>query len=128
AGPDARQVIEAAALMVARVVQSLLTAIVPDAAPVDESLTSGILVADDGELRFRLELVRIAVEAGIAPRRKAELHGLLVAAVEGRGNADPALLAHHAEGAGDAKAVLRHAPRAARRGAARGAQLGGTEA
>ena len=35
--------------------------------------------------------------------------------------ADPALLAHHADGAGDAGAVLRHAPEAARQSAAFGA-------
>ena len=45
----------------------------------------------------------------------------LLAALEERGDADPALLAHHAEGAGDEKAVLRHAPEAARRSAALGA-------
>jgi DNA-binding CsgD family transcriptional regulator/tetratricopeptide (TPR) repeat protein len=120
-GPGARQVMEAAALVGARVDQSLLSAMLPDTAPVDESLSSGILVTDGAELRFRHELVRMAVEAGIAPRRKAELHGLLVVALEERGNADPALLAHHAEGAGDAKAVLRHAPEAARRSSALGA-------
>ena len=120
-GSGSRQVIEAAALIGARVDHSLLSSILPATAPVDESLTSGILVADGGDLRFRHELVRMAVEAGIAPRRKAELHGLLIAALEERGNADPALLAHHAEGAGDAKAVLLHAPEAARRASALGA-------
>jgi DNA-binding CsgD family transcriptional regulator/tetratricopeptide (TPR) repeat protein len=120
-GPASRQVIESAAVIGARVDQALLSSVLPDTAPVDESLTSGILVSDDGELRFRHELVRMAVEAGIAPRRKAELHGLVLAELEVRGNADPALLAHHAEGAGDEKAVLRHAPEAARRAAALGA-------
>ena len=63
----------------------------------------------------------MAVEAAIAPHRKAELHARLLAALEERGDADPALLAHHAEGAGDAEAVLRHAPEAARRSSALGA-------
>jgi DNA-binding CsgD family transcriptional regulator/tetratricopeptide (TPR) repeat protein len=120
-GPGPRQVIEAAAVIGARVDQALLWSVLPDTAPVDESLASGILVAEDGELRFRHELVRMAVEEAFAPRRKAELHGLVLAALEVRGNADPALLAHHAEGAGDAKAVLRHAPEAARRASALGA-------
>jgi DNA-binding CsgD family transcriptional regulator/tetratricopeptide (TPR) repeat protein len=63
----------------------------------------------------------MAVAASIAPHRKAELHGRLLAALETRGDADPAILAHHAEGAGDDKAVLRHAPDAARRSSALGA-------
>ena len=41
--------------------------------------------------------------------------------LEERGDADPAVLAHHAEGAGQEKAVLRHAPEAARCSAALGA-------
>src|SRR5262249_57903669 len=95
-GPVTRQVIEAAALIGARVDLSLLSSILPDTAPVDESLTSGILVADDGELRFRHELVRMAVEAGIAPRRKGPLHGLLIAGRQGRGDGEPALWEHPA--------------------------------
>ncbi len=55
----------------------------------------------------------MAVDAGITPPRKTELHARLLAALEEHGDADPALLAHHAEGAGDARAVLRHAPEAA---------------
>ena len=63
----------------------------------------------------------MAVAAAIAPHRKTELHARLLAALEERGDADPAVLAHHAEGAGDEKAVLRHAPEAARRSSALGA-------
>jgi hypothetical protein len=62
----------------------------------------------------------MAVEAGIPPHRQTELHARLLARLEAVG-ADPVLLAHHAEGAGDAQAVLRHAPEAARRSAALGA-------
>jgi DNA-binding CsgD family transcriptional regulator/tetratricopeptide (TPR) repeat protein len=63
----------------------------------------------------------MAVEAAIAPHRKTELHARLLAVLEKRGGVEPALLAHHAEGAGDAQAVLRHAPEAARQSAALGA-------
>ena len=92
-----------------------------DADGLDEGLSTGILMADGPGLRFRHELVRMAVEASIPPHRTAGLHARLLAALEDRGGADPALLAHHAEGAGDAPAVRRHAPEAARRSAALGA-------
>jgi tetratricopeptide (TPR) repeat protein len=88
--------------------------------PADECLATGILMPDGAGLRFRHELVRMAVEAGITPYRKTELHARLLAEME-PARADPALLAHHAEGAGDSLAVLRHAPEAARRSAALGA-------
>src|SRR6185312_8291101 len=75
---------------------------------------------DGPAVRFRHELVRMAVEAGIAPHRRTELHARLLAALEPDG-ADPTLLANHAEGAGDTAAVCRHAPEAARRSSALGA-------
>ena len=118
--PGVRRAVEAAAVTVARVDLSLLSSVL-DASSVDECLATGILVDDGGGVRFRHELVRLAVEAGIPPYRQAELHTRVLAALEERGDADPAVLAHHAEGAGDEKAVLRYAPEAARRSAALGA-------
>ncbi len=121
ASVGARRAVESAAVIGARVEPSLLAWLLADAqASADEVLATGILVPDGSGLRFRHELVRMAVEAGIAPHRETELHVRLLARLEADG-ADPALLAHHAEGAGDARAVLRHAPEAAGRSAALGA-------
>src|SRR5215813_5281504 len=119
--PGTRRAVESAAVIGARVDLPLLSSLLGPGSSVDECLNTGILVADGTGLRFRHELVRMAVEAGITPHRKTELHAHLVAELEERGGADPALLAHHAEGAGDEKAVLRHAPEAAVRSAALGA-------
>jgi DNA-binding CsgD family transcriptional regulator/tetratricopeptide (TPR) repeat protein len=116
--PGARRAVETAAVMGARVDLPLLSSAGED---LDECLATGILVADASGVRFRHELVRMAVEAAIPPYRQTELHVRLLAALEERGGADPAVLAHHAEGAQDEKAVLRHAPEAARRSAALGA-------
>jgi tetratricopeptide (TPR) repeat protein len=121
-GPGTRRAVESAAIIGTRVDPSLLSAVLDGSgAPVEDSLATGILVADGTDLRFRHELVRMAVMAAIAPHRKTELHARLLAELEERGDADPAVLAHHAEGAGDDKAVLRHAPEAARRSSALGA-------
>jgi DNA-binding CsgD family transcriptional regulator/tetratricopeptide (TPR) repeat protein len=121
-GPGTRRVVESAAVIGTRVDRSLLSAVLDGSgAPVEDSLASGILVTDGTGLRFRHELVRMAVVAAIAPHRKAELHARSLAELEERGDVDPAVLAHHAEGAGDEKAVLRHAPEAARRSSALGA-------
>jgi DNA-binding CsgD family transcriptional regulator len=120
--PSARRVVEAAAVMGARVDRSLLSLVLAGSgASVDERLTAGILITDGTGLRFRHELVRMAVEAGIASLRQTELHARVLAALEEGGEADPAVLAHHAEGAADGRAVRRHALEAARRSAALGA-------
>jgi DNA-binding CsgD family transcriptional regulator/tetratricopeptide (TPR) repeat protein len=122
ASAGTRRAVESAAVIGARVEPSLLAWVLADAqASADDCIATGILVPDGTGLRFRHELVRMAVDAGITPYRKTELHAALLAALEERGDADPALLAHHAEGAGDEQAVLRHAPEAAVRSAALGA-------
>jgi DNA-binding CsgD family transcriptional regulator/tetratricopeptide (TPR) repeat protein len=114
--------VECAAIIGTRVDRSLLASAQPGGTgAVGDCLATGMLVSDGTELRFRHELVRMAVEAAVPPHRKAGLHARLLAALEERGNCDPALLAHHAEGARDEKAVLRHAPAAARRSSALGA-------
>ncbi len=133
--PGGRRVVEAAAVSGARVDLALLSSAEQGSAgrssagqgsagqgsPVEEALAAGIFLADASGVRFRHELVRRAVRAGIPPFRQAELHVRLLAALEARGDADAALLAHHAEGAADEKAVLRHAPEAARRATTLGA-------
>ena len=120
ASPATRQAVEAAAVAGARVDRTLLPWVMAGGS-VEDFLATGILIPDGTGLRFRHELVRMAVEAGIAPHRKADLHAGLLAELAGRGDTDPALLAHHAAGAGDRAAVLRHAPEAARRSAGLGA-------
>ena len=119
--PPAREAVEAASVIGGRVDPSVLAAVAPDATGVDEAITTGILHTDGPWLRFRHELVRMVVEESIPSQRKKDLHALVLAALEAEGVADPVLLAHHAEGAGDAEAVLSFAPVAARESSALGA-------
>src|SRR5439155_19992238 len=83
----------------------------------------GMLVADASGIAFRHELARLAVEESLPPHRRLDLHrGALAAlAAPPSGDADVARLAHHAEAAGDADAVIRFAPAAGHRAAALGA-------
>jgi ATP/maltotriose-dependent transcriptional regulator MalT len=72
---------------------------------------------------FRHELARAAVEERLGPARRVDLHRRLLAAFAdpASGLPDLARLAHHAEGARDAEAVLRFAPEAAKMAASVGA-------
>jgi DNA-binding CsgD family transcriptional regulator/tetratricopeptide (TPR) repeat protein len=122
AAPGARAAVEAAAVIGARVDRALLSAVLATSGnSADDCLATGIVVAEGHDFRFRHELARMAVEAGIAPHRKRSLHARVLAALGERAVADPVVLAHHADGAGDARAVLWHAPVAARRSSALGA-------
>jgi ATP/maltotriose-dependent transcriptional regulator MalT len=92
-------------------------------ARLEECLASGMLTPTAHGVAFRHELARITVEDALAPHRRAALHrdALAALAIPPAGAPDPARLAHHAEEAGDADAVLRHAPAAAARAESAGA-------
>jgi len=94
------------------------------AGAVEACLASGLLVSEGRALRFRHELARTAVETALLPPRAAVLHGRMLAALATRPDAAVPLATrvHHAQGAGDAAAVLRWAPQAAREAALRGAR------
>ena len=78
-----------------------------------------MLTAESGGVAFRHELGRLAIEQALAPNRSVALHrkALPALAEPPTGSPDVERLAHHAEGAGDAAAVLRYAPAAGDRAA-----------
>ena len=83
----------------------------------DEPVAAGLLVADGAVLRFRHEIARRAVEQEVGPHTAAEVHRRILTELEASGIDDDARLAHHAEGALDADAVVRYARRAGDRSA-----------
>ncbi|HWM19582.1 MAG TPA: AAA family ATPase [Ilumatobacteraceae bacterium] len=95
----------------------------PDLDGLEVCLSSGMLAPAGHAVAFRHELARLAIEASLTPNRRIALHRDVLRVLEalGDGNVDLARLAHHADGAGDAAAVLRLAPSAARHAAAVGA-------
>jgi DNA-binding CsgD family transcriptional regulator/tetratricopeptide (TPR) repeat protein len=109
--PDARRVVETAALIGAQIDLGLLESAATE--HLDELLGSGLLASDGAVLRFRHEITRLTVETGLPPHRRRPIHAQLLATLRARGCEDDARLAYHAEGAGDTSAVLEFAPRAA---------------
>ena len=121
-GADARRLLDVAALLGTRVPLDLLAEVagVPTTdAALDEVLAHGVIRGGAHELAFRHEIARLAVAGAVPAHRASEIHRTALAALHETG--DDALLAHHAEGAGDAAAVLRYAPSAARTASALGA-------
>ncbi len=119
----ARRLLEAAAVIPSRVDVWLLEAIAgDDLAALEDCLAAGCLSAEAQTVAFRHELARATIEEATPPDRRLELHRKVLAALTSPpvGTPDPELLAHHAEAAGDAEAVLEHAPVAARRAHALG--------
>ena len=121
---EARTLLEAVAVTPPQVELWLLEAIAGEAvSSLDECLTAGMLTMQPVGVAFRHELARVVMEEALAPDRKVDLHRKALAALREppAGAPDLARLAHHAEAAGEAEAVLTFAPPAAERAASLGA-------
>ncbi len=116
---EARQVLDAAAVIGSRIPPQLLVS-VTGAAPamVDELVACGVLTGDAAQLRFRHEIARMAVQAAIPAHRSVMAHRGILDALRAAGCEDYARMAFHAEGAGDDALVLEYAPPAGRRASA----------
>jgi DNA-binding CsgD family transcriptional regulator len=123
--PAARALLDAVAVVPPRVERWLLDELVrgTDPAALDECLAAGILLAENRGVAFRHELARLAVAETLASGSFVELHRRALAALRSHPSArdDLARLAHYADGAADAGAVLELAPAAAERAASLGA-------
>ncbi len=108
----AKRLIEAIAVVPLRAELWLLERVVRrEIEHLEACLESGVIRADRDGIAFRHELARLAIEDSLPPHRRRALHRALLAALAERG--DLSRLAHHAEQADDAEAVLRYAPEAA---------------
>jgi DNA-binding CsgD family transcriptional regulator/tetratricopeptide (TPR) repeat protein len=117
-------VLEAAAVIGSPVDLTLLDAVTTRApGDLEACLELGMLLGDGPTLSFRHELAREAILTAISPPRRVDIHRAILRTLEEDPSlpSDAARLAHHAEEAGDAFAVLRHAPDAARKAALLGA-------
>ena len=107
----ARRLLEAIAVVPLRAELWLLDRVVPDELEhLDSCLDSGVIRADRDGVAFRHELARLAIEDSLSPHRRRALHQTILGALTAR--SDLSRLAHHAEEAEDAEAVLRYAPEA----------------
>jgi DNA-binding CsgD family transcriptional regulator len=119
--PGARAVLDVAAVIGATIDPDLLLDVAgPVLDETDEGIAGGLLRPTADGLSFRHDLVREAVLAAIAPPRRRLLHARVLAALRDapEGERDLALLAHHAEAAGDREATLEFATAAAEQAAA----------
>ena len=121
---SAQTLLDAAAIVPGRAELWLLTAMTQfAAAELEECLSTGVLTPEQNGVAFRHELARLAIEESLPPNRRIAFHSSALAALvcPPGGAPDVVRLAHHAEAAEDAEAVLRYAPVAAARAASMGA-------
>ena len=120
----ARDALDAAAVIGSRCDPSLVERVLAtDAESLDACVEAGVLTVDGQALMFRHELVRETVLDVLPVRRRRDLHRRVLATLVSAGVRDDQLaaLAHHAEAANDARAVLNYAPAAGGRASQLGA-------
>lgn len=105
----------------------LLSALGVGFPPLRELHELGLIRRGQRGVAFRHDLSRQAVASTVPPGIEPVLHRRLLDALEGFPGADPAVLAHHALGAGDAVAILRHSAAAGRAAARSGAHTQAAE-
>ena len=117
---EARAVVELVSVVPTKAELWLLNeSIDPTTAALEECVSAGILLLDDGAIGFRHELARRAVEDSLGAPRLHSLHAQVLKGLLSRGaEGQLARIVHHAEKSGDAAAVLEYAPVAARQAAA----------
>jgi predicted ATPase len=126
--PDARSVLEAAAVIGGQVHADVIARIAaPDLPDVPKAhdavatlMESGLLRDDFDGVVFRHELARATIEAHVSSERRRRLHARALEELRSPPVAPGSLarLAYHADEAGDADAVLEFAPAAAARASA----------
>jgi DNA-binding CsgD family transcriptional regulator len=122
-GQEARNLLDAVAVVPGRAELWLLEAMVPAAAEaLDECLGRGMAVLSDDCVEFRHDIARRVMQDSLPPGRRAALNRAAMTALAARESPDLARLVHHAEAAGDADAILRFGPAAAERAAAAGSR------
>ncbi|MFN8663995.1 MAG: LuxR C-terminal-related transcriptional regulator [Thermomicrobiales bacterium] len=114
--PEARAALDVAAVIGASFTTERFLAVAgPVLEEVDECIASGLLIAAEDDLQFRHALTRDALYSAMAPTRRRLLHSRVLLALRDEASHRPtlALLAHHAEGAGERARVLEYATAAA---------------
>jgi DNA-binding CsgD family transcriptional regulator len=121
--PAARDLLDTLSVVPGPVDPWLLDAMLPETTEVlDDCLSTGMLVLAGDRVEFRHEIARQVVEESLPPGRRKAKHRLALEALSAvAGQQDLARLAHHADAARDADAVLKFAPAAAAEAAAAGA-------
>ena len=113
-----RRLVELVSVVPSRVKTSLLDVVMPDwTACAEEPERIQLLEVDADYVRFRHELARHAIRAGVPIAGRRRLHSQFLSALLAA-NADPADIVHHAEAAGAVDVVANYALVAARRAAA----------
>jgi len=123
--PPVQDVLEQLAVVPSALERWLVDILVPDGVPSRAAALAaaeqrGLLTVSTRRISFRHELTRRAIADSLPSARLIALNQRVLAALAGRGDADPAQIVHHAAQAGDAAAIVRYGPQAAREAASAG--------
>jgi DNA-binding CsgD family transcriptional regulator len=125
--PATQRAVEQLAVVPARCELWLARAVLADIADLAEAERAQVVTVHPDAIGFRHELARRAVEGALPTLTRMALNEEVLAALLAREAPDLDRVVHHAVQAGDDAAVVEHAPEAARRACAAGAQNQGAD-
>jgi DNA-binding CsgD family transcriptional regulator/tetratricopeptide (TPR) repeat protein len=92
---------------------------------IEHCIAAGVIVSRPGQLSFKHELFRMAIEETLSPSRRKSLHKKMLEIIDevSAGSVNLSQLVHHARYADERELVMRIAPQAAKEAAAVGAHM-----
>ena len=111
-GDEARELLDLLACAPEAIPDRLLPQLGFGVSPLRALHRAGLIRRTSRGVAFRHDLCRQAIAEGLPPGAESGLHRRMLDALEGSAAQEPAVLAHHARGAGDPKRVLRYAAEA----------------
>jgi len=124
--PPVQDMLEQLAVVPSALERWLVDELVPDTAPgrvaaLEAAERGGLLTVSTRRISFRHELTRRAIVGSVPSARLIDLNERVLTALVNRDGSDVAQIVHHAAQAGDADAIVRYGPAAARDAARAGA-------
>ena len=122
--PAAQAIARLASVVPARIERWLIEELIEGSdAPIDECISSGLLIASDASFSFRHELARVAIEASLTEPIARGLHAQILQVLTQCTDLRTPLarIVHHAARARNATAITQYAPEAAAQAQMRGA-------
>ncbi|MFC5063446.1 ATP-binding protein [Actinomycetospora atypica] len=119
--PPARDLADLLSCAAGAVPDDLLPALGVGIGPLRALDAAGLIARERRGIGYRHDICRLAIAEALPPGGEAGLHRRMLEAFETHPDPDPAVLTHHALGAGDGERVFRYASRAGRAAAASGA-------
>lgn len=122
---DSRHAVETLSVIPGRIEKWLLNQILIDYSSLDDAINLDLLKTDSGTVKFKHELVRLAIEESLQESERIKLNSLVLNMLLKQKNTNQFLarIIHHAEKSYNSEVIIKFAPVAAKQASSLGAHI-----